>query len=57
MPMEIRNCAEKAFFSAHGVSAEEVGECLALFSHTVEETDSRLSPFRRFLFRFLYAFK
>ena len=57
VPLEIQNCAEKAYFSAQGVNAEEVQLCQEIFLRTVEETYSRLTPMKRFLFLFVYALK
>ena len=57
VPAEIRNSAEKAYFSAHGVTAEELLACRALLDRQIETIDSSLSIPKRFLFRYLYGFK
>ena len=57
VPSEIRNCAEKAYFSARGATAEELLICRALFDKQIETLDSSLPFPKRFLFRYLYGFK
>ena len=57
VPAEIRNCAEKAYFSANGVTAVELLACRALLDSQIETLDSSLSLPKRFLFRYLYGFK
>lgn len=57
VPVEIQNCAEKAYFSAKGVTADEVRACRALLERQIDKLYPSLSLPKRFLFRYLYGFK
>lgn len=57
MPRSVQNCAEKAFFSARGVTEEELSACMAQLDAEIEKQYAALSPIKRFSFRFIYGFK
>ena len=57
VPAEIRNCAEKAYFSANGVTAQELLVCRTLLDRQIDTLDASLPVTKRFLFRYLYGFK
>lgn len=54
-PDEIRICAEKAFFSAQGVNAEESERCRRLLEDTLREKLPQLSAPKRLLMRYVYG--
>ena len=54
-PPEILNCAEKAFFSAQGVSREESLSCRALLQSTLREAYPGLPLFKRFCLKYLWG--
>ena len=55
VPVAIQNCAEKASFSARGISADELAPCLALFSQAAGKQYSALPPLKKLLFRYVYG--
>ena len=57
MPDEIRSCAEKAVFSASGVSEEELRVCRERLTQMTNERDAALKPLRRMAFRYLHGLK
>ena len=56
MPRSVQNCAEKAFFSARGVTHEELAACAAQLDAEIEKQYAALRPAKRFSFRFFYGF-
>ena len=57
IPFSLRNTAEKASFSKHPISQEELNESRALLQELLENTYAGLSPWRKFVYRFLYGLK
>ena len=55
IPPEIQNCAEKAFFSAHGISPKEYLSCNTILKNTIREAYAQLSPARKFCFKYLWG--
>ena len=55
VPEEIRICAEKAFFSAQGASAEESERCRRLLEETLRERLTLLSPLKRLFWQYVYG--
>ena len=53
VPEDITKCAEKATFSLHDISREELTACRALLDGMTQETYSRLNGFKRFSFKHL----
>lgn len=56
IPEEIRHCAEKAVFSTHSVTLEEVESCRDQLYILLKSTYLRLGPWKKFRFKYLYAF-
>ena len=56
IPDLIRTCAEKAVFSQHSVSREELFACRAELEDLVKVTYARQKGFSRFRFKYLHGF-
>ncbi len=57
IPTQIRNCAEKAFFSASGVTQEEIAPCYELLAAQAERQYRELNVWKKISFRILYGLK
>ncbi len=53
IPVEISNCAEKASFSLHQISPQELSVCLDLLNNMAEQTYKELKPIKKFVFKYL----
>ena len=53
IPEEINRCAEKAAFSLHDISREELAACQTLLDHMIQETWGHLNRFKRFNFKYI----
>lgn len=56
IPEVIRHCAEKAVFSAHSVTAEEIEHCRDQLYIMLKSVYLRLGPWKKFQFKYLKAF-
>ncbi len=54
-PRQIESCAERACFSAHGATREELTACRALFDEQCQRLYPTLSRWKKFLFRYGYG--
>lgn len=57
VPAEIQNCAEKAVFSAFGITEEEFSACLALLDREIDACYAQLSLPKKLRFLFLYGLR
>ena len=55
VPGEIQKCAEKAFFSAQGVSPEEARRCLAVWEEALRAHLDAMPLLKRLLCRYVYG--
>lgn len=54
-PQAIADCAEKAAFSPHNVSPEEIKACRALLNGLIQEEYGKLSVWKRLIFKFFHC--
>lgn len=57
IPEEITACAEKAVFSPHDISQEEIALCRSCLSELAEQTYASLKPLKKLLFKYLTGLK
>lgn len=57
VPRELTRCAEKAAFSNHDISPEELSACRALLNDLTAAVYARLSPVKKFVFKYLCCLK
>ena len=57
IPEKIRNCAEKAVFSAAGITGEELLPCYGKLAEQAERQYQELTVWKKIVFRFCYGLK
>lgn len=55
VPKEILDCAEKAAFSPHQVTKEELSACRRLLTQMLQEGYASLKPLKKFSFKFIHG--